>query len=198
MSEKTARWIAVAIGVAFVALALAYAFTTPTMEPPDEIYHYGYIRSLIDTGRPPVLASDGQRNFGHHTPLYYVVGALASFWVGEDDLQVWPTRINPSFGYRFGEVGTDNKNLYIHPPDDSLGSDTWLGIRVVRAVSVLIGALTLWVIFRIGREIFPERPEMALGMMGLAAFIPEFLFISGAVNDDNAAALFGALALWAM
>jgi hypothetical protein len=39
---------------------------------------------------------------------------------------------------------------------------------------------------------------MALGAAGLSAFIPEFLFISGAVNDDNGAALCGALALWAM
>ena len=52
--------------------------------------------------------------------------------------------------------------------------------------------------YRIGREVFPKRSEMALGAAGLAAFIPEFLFISGAINDDNGAALFGALALWAM
>jgi uncharacterized membrane protein len=96
-------------------------------------------------------------------------------------------------------VGQDNKNLYVHPPDDRVGaSDTWLGIRVVRIVSVLMGAVALWVTYRMAREVFPQRPEMAVGAVGLAAFIPEYLFISGAVNDDNGATLCGALALWGM
>ena len=193
------HWSLVIILAAFVLLASAYAYVTPTLEAPDEIYHYDYIRSLVKTGRPPVLEAGGGRGFGHHAPLYYAYGALVSFWVGENDLEVWPTRHNPFFGYRFGDVGRDNKNLYLHPDDDALGwSDTWLGIRLVRWASVILGAVTVWVVYRVGREVFPERPEMAVGAAGLAAFIPEFLFISGAVNDDNGAALFGALALWAM
>jgi hypothetical protein len=199
MSERLARVGLIGILTAFVLLASAYAYVTPTLEAPDEIYHYDYIRSLVNTGRPPVLELGGGRGFGHHAPLYYVYGALFSFWVGENDLEVWPARHNPFFGYRFGEVGRDNKNLYLHPDDDAFGqSDTWLGIRVVRWASVLLGAITVWVVYRVGREVFPDRPEMALGAAGLTAFIPQFLFISGAVNDDNGAALFGALALWAM
>jgi len=199
MPERAARRVLAVILFLFVGLGLAYAFTTPTLEAPDEIYHYGYIRSLVDTGLPPVLEVGGGRGFGHHAPLYYAVGALVSFWVGENDLRLWPERHNPFFGYRFGDVGRDNKNLYLHPDDDRLGaSDTWLGIRVVRVLSVLMGAATLWVIYQIGREVFPYRPEMAVGAVGLAAFIPQFLFISAAVNDDNGASLFGALALWGM
>ena len=189
----------VIILAAFVVLAGAYAYVTPTLEAPDEVYHYDYIRSLVNTGSPPVLEEGEGRGFGHHAPLYYAYGASVSFWVGEDDLEEWPQRHNPYFGYRFGDVGRDNKNLYLHPDDDTVGrSDTWLGIRVVRWASVVVGAITVWVVYRVGREVFPDRPEMALGAAGLAAFIPEFLFISGAVNDDNGAALFGALALWAM
>ncbi|MFL7793916.1 MAG: ArnT family glycosyltransferase, partial [Anaerolineae bacterium] len=198
MSERAAHWILAVILILFVCLGLAYAFTTPTLEAPDEIHHYGYIRSLVNTGSPPGIKED-EKSFSNHAPLYYAIGALGSFWVGENDLDAWRTRYNPYFGYRFGDVGRDNKNIYLHPDDDRFGaSDTWLGIRVVRALSVLMGALTVWTTFRVGREVFPEQPEMAVGAAGLAAFIPEFLFISGAVNDDNGAALFGALALWAM
>jgi hypothetical protein len=199
MSEHTARWVLAVILALFVGLGLAYAFTTPTLEAPDENHHYDYIRSLVNTGRPPVLEEGSGKGFGHHAPLYYAAGALASFWVGENDLNLWDDRHNPFFGYRLGDVGRDNKNLYLHPDDDRFGaSDTWLGIRVVRALSVLMGAVTIWAVYRTGREVFPDRPEMALGAVGLAAFIPEFLFISGAVNDDNGASLFGVLALWAM
>jgi hypothetical protein len=198
MSERTARWILVVILILFVCLGLAYAFTTPTLEAPDEIHHYSYIRSLVNTGSPPGT-QEGEKSFSNHAPLYYAIGALGSFWVGENDLDAWRARYNPYFGYRFGDVGRDNKNIYLHPDDDRFGaSDTWLGVRVVRSLSVLMGAVTVWITFRIGQEIFPGRPEMAVGAAGLAAFIPEFLFISGAVNDDNGAALFGALALWAM
>jgi 4-amino-4-deoxy-L-arabinose transferase-like glycosyltransferase len=198
MAERTARWILAVILVLFVGLGVAYAFTTPTLEAPDETHHYDYIRSLVNTGSPPG-AKEGQKSFSNHAPLYYVIGALGSAWVGEDDLDTWRTRYNPYFGYRFGDVGRDNKSIYFHPDEDRFGaSDTWLGIRVVRTISVLMSAVTVWVIYRVGREVFPDRPEMAVGAAGLAAFIPEFLFISGAVNDDNGAALFGALSLWAM
>ena len=198
MSERAAHWVLAVILTLFVCLGLAYAFTTPTLEAPDEIHHYDYIRSLVNTGSPPGI-KEGEKSFSNHAPLYYAIGALGSFWVGENDLDAWRTRYNPYFGYRFGDVGRDNKNIYLHPDDDRFGaSDTWLGIRVVRALSVLMGAVTVWATFRVGREVFPGQPEMAVGAAGLAAFIPEFLFISGAVNDDNGATLFGALALWGM
>ncbi len=102
MSEKLARVGLIGILAAFILLASAYAYVTPTLEAPDEIYHYDYVRSLINTGRPPVLELGGGRGFGHHAPLYYAYGALFSFWVGENDLEVWPDRHNPFFGYRFG------------------------------------------------------------------------------------------------
>lgn len=190
--------------LAFGLLALAYSLTTPTFEAPDEIHHYRYVRALINTGRPPAQQA-GQQSFGHHAPLYYALVALPAFWVGEDDLAVWgePESGNPFFGYEFGQVGRDNKNIFLHPPyrghADRLGeSDTWLGLRVARWASILMGALTVWIVYRVGRELYPERPALGLGAAILVAFIPQFLFISAALNDDNGATLFGSLALWAM
>jgi hypothetical protein len=85
MSKRVAQWILGMILVLFVVLGMAYAFTTPTLEAPDEIHHYSYIRSLVDTGSPPGT-KDGEKSFSNHAPLYYVIGALGSFWVGENDL----------------------------------------------------------------------------------------------------------------
>jgi len=199
MTERAARNALVAILILFLGLGSAYALTTPTLEAPDEIYHYEYVRALVTTGRPPVLEQGEGRGFGHHAPLYYAYAAVVSLWVDDTDWPAWSERHNPFFGYQFGEVGRDNKNLYLHPESDAFRqSSTWLGIRVVRLASVVLGAVTVWVTFRVGREVYPERPEIGVGAAGLAAFIPEYLFISGAVNDDNGATLFGALAIWAM
>jgi hypothetical protein len=80
MSKRVAQWILGMILVLFVVLGMAYAFTTPTLEAPDEIHHYSYIRSLVDTGSPPGT-KDGEKSFSNHAPLYYVIGALGSFWM---------------------------------------------------------------------------------------------------------------------
>jgi hypothetical protein len=58
-----------------------------------------------------------------------------------------------------------------------------------------MGLGTLWALYRLGRIAFPERPGVAVGMMGLVAFTPQFLFLSSSVSNDNAVIL---AASWAL
>jgi hypothetical protein len=44
---------------------------------------------------------------------------------------------------------------------------------------------SLVAVYRLGRIVFPDRPGIALGMMGLVAFTPQFLFLSASINNDN-------------
>jgi hypothetical protein len=60
-----------------------------------------------------------------------------------------------------------------------------LSTHLTRLVSTLMALGTLWAIYRLGQITFPERPGIALGMMGLVAFIPQFLFLSASINNDN-------------
>jgi len=48
-----------------------------------------------------------------------------------------------------------------------------------------MGAATVWLTYRIALELFPDRPWLALGAAAVNAFTPMFIFISGAVNNDN-------------
>ncbi|MDP3047082.1 MAG: glycosyltransferase family 39 protein [Chloroflexota bacterium] len=52
-------------------------------------------------------------------------------------------------------------------------------------MSVLLGFLTVWGTFLLARELFPERPGVALTGAALLALLPSFLFISAVVNNDN-------------
>jgi hypothetical protein len=52
------------------------------------------------------------------------------------------------------------------------------------------------VTYALARTLIPRRPLLVLAVVGALAFLPEFIFIGGAVNNDNAAAFFGALGLW--
>ncbi len=64
--------------------------------------------------------------------------------------------------------------------------------------SVLLAAGTVILTFFIAREAAPGRPEIALGAAAVNAFLPMFLFISGAVNNDNLAIMLASLALFLM
>lgn len=55
----------------------------------------------------------------------------------------------------------------------------------LRAVSALLGALTVAVSYMLGRALAPERPLFALVLATLIAFNPMFMYMSAAINNDN-------------
>jgi 4-amino-4-deoxy-L-arabinose transferase-like glycosyltransferase len=58
-----------------------------------------------------------------------------------------------------------------------------------------MGATTVWATYRIAREVFPADKYIAVGSAAFNAFLPQFLFISGVINNDNLATALSALAL---
>jgi 4-amino-4-deoxy-L-arabinose transferase-like glycosyltransferase len=188
---------AVLLGL-YLALAVSYSLADPVYESTDELRHFRYVRHLIAYRELPVQREGAPRAQSHHPPLYYALGALVSGWVPvEQDVYYKPAK-NPFWGYRYWEVGDDNKNQYVHGDDERFPfRGVTLAIYLVRWLTVLIGAGTVWLTYRIGREILPDQPALALGSAALVAFNPQFLYLSGAVNNDVPAALCGAAILLA-
>jgi len=182
----------------YVVLAVGYSVTTPPFEAPDEIHHYAFIRDLIRDRGLPVQREGDRPSQRHQPPLYYLIAALATSWLEEPDGSPYSAaRNNPYWGYAYGEVGHDNKNLYLHGRWDSFPyRGTALGIHLVRLLSVLMGTISVYTTYRIGLELFPKHPLLAVGGVALLAFNPMFLFISGAVNNDNLLVLIVALISW--
>ena len=55
----------------------------------------------------------------------------------------------------------------------------------LRLVSVLLGLLTVILVYRLGQLLVPDRPIFALACATLVGFNPMFSYMSAAVNSDN-------------
>ena len=198
MSEK--RWLALIL-VLFVLLGATYAVMTPVFEASDELWHYPMVRHLADGNPLPVQVFDPDlagpwKQEASQPPLYYWMGAALTFWINTSDMDEI-RRENPHVDN--GLITQDgNRNLVVHDPVADPWQGTLLAVRVVRLLSVLLGAMTVYLTYRIARFAAPDRPEIALGAAAANAFLPMFLFISGSVNNDNLAIMLASLTLFLM
>jgi hypothetical protein len=192
------HWGITLILAGFVALATLYSVITPLFESPDEIWHYPVIQHIATGhGLPIQEPSTGQlwQQEGSQPPLYYLLGAAATFWIDTSDL---PQRLwgNPH-AYIGIPLADGNKNVIVHTAaEDFPYRGTVLAVHLIRLLSVLLGAITVLFTYRIALAIFPGQVALAAGAAAIGAFIPQFLFISGSVNNDNLVTTLAALALW--
>lgn len=183
MREK--QWLTLLLTLYFL-LGVTYAVVTPVFEASDELWHYPMIRHLADGNPLPIQGADRVgpwKQQASQPPLYYYVGAALTFWIDTSDMEQvrW---LNPHVDN--GVITEDgNINLAIHDPAFNQWQGTLLAVHLVRLFSVLLGATTVYFTYRIARAVAPERPEIVLGATAVNAFLPMFLFISGAVNNDN-------------
>lgn len=174
--------------VLFLLLGAVYALVTPVFEASDELWHYPMVRHLADGNPLPVQVFDPDaagpwKQQASQPPLYYYLGAALTFWIDTGDMPR-VRRLNPHVNT--GMITADgNTNLVVHDPAADPWQGTLLAVRIVRLASVLLGAMTVLLTYLIAREVAPGRPEIALGAAAVNAFMPMFLFISGAVNNDN-------------
>ncbi len=187
--------------VLYFVLGCIYAVSTPIFEASDELWHYPMVRHLADGNPLPVQDPDNVgpwKQEASQQPLYYYLAAALTFWIDTEDMEQvrW---LNPHVDN--GILTPDgNNNLVIHRPEREAfpWSGTVLAVRLVRLLGVVMGAGTVYFTWRIAKIVFPGRPALALGAAAVNAFTPMFLFISGAVNNDNLAMLLCSAALFLM
>jgi 4-amino-4-deoxy-L-arabinose transferase-like glycosyltransferase len=186
----------VAVLVAFVLLSTTYSVVTPIFEAPDELQHYFFVQHLADGEGLPVITGpvpDIQAEV-HQPPLYYALGALATFWIDTGPLTDFVWR-NPH-----AQIGVPtargNVNMVVHTAAEGFPyRGVTLAVHLVRWLSVLMGAATVLITYCIARQIMPRRKELAIGAAVINAFNPQFAFISGTINNDNLTVLLCSLAL---
>ena len=197
LSYLRQEWPLTLILSTFLVLGIAYSAINPIHEGTDELRHYRFVQYIIQNRALPVQGEEACRSQSHHPPLYYMGAALLTFWVDTGQGVCDNPLSNPFWGYNYWEVGTDNKNMYLHQPDEAW---PWRGealaAHIARLLNVLIGAAAVVLTYRSGRLIWPERPAFAAGGTAFIAFNPQFLYMAGTLNNDVIAAMAGALILF--
>ena len=182
MPKRKKYIAALAIVLTCAVLGVAYSMVTPLWEAPDEVGHTAFILHLRETYALPVQRL-GDLGSAHHPPLYYLIAAIVSAPADIND----PTgafRANPDFMWA-GSGGSD-VNAALHGSAETFPyRGQALLLHLARLASVLMGLITVVLVIAIGWHIFGEHPWIGLLAGALTAFMPQFLFVSGAINNDN-------------
>lgn len=185
----------------FIVLGIIYSMTTPLFETPDEREHFAFVQ-YVATGRGLPIQSEQPahlaRQEGSQPPVYYLLAAAATWWIDTSDFPgiFWE---NPHYGYNVPGIVNDNKNLFIHTSLESFPyHNAVLAMRIARWLSVAMGALAVLFTYLLALEIFSRAKLLAASASAIVAFVPQFLFISGAVSNDSTIAAISACALWLM
>jgi hypothetical protein len=169
------------------------------LEAPDEPSHVAFVRYLrthdaLPSQEPQNGYPVGQE--GSQPPLYYAVGSLLWRLVpGPDLAPTWASH-NPFVTFDRSTEPAGNRNFYAHrAAEDYPYRGDVLAIHLVRLLSVALGALTVALTYGIARALFPGRRLVAPLAAAIVAYDPQFAFISGVVNNDNAIAATSTLVL---
>lgn len=186
------------IATLYILLAGVYSITTPLFESPDEIWHYEYVRWLVEgngLASPEDVGHAPWHQEGSQPPLYYLTAAALTSWIPTNNAsQV--IRYNPHAAV--GQADSfGNKNVMTHGP---LEHWPWQGVTLAahaaRFFSILLGAITVWATYRTGLAIAPATPSISLLAAAIVAFNPQFLFLTSSINNDNLVTCVCAVGVW--
>lgn len=196
----TADIAAVAVIVVFLIAGFWYSLWNPIGEGVDEGAHFEYVRYIKehralpiqpwqDNGRPLLVS------MGHHPPLYYTLLAIAIAWIDTRDA---PNVLLPNPHFTWGQDHPRNGwNVYLHSPAEKWPwHGTVLAIHLGRGLTLLVGALALWAVYRTGRLLIPDLPWVAVTGTAWLAFNPSFIFMCSAIHHDALLATLYTAGLW--
>jgi len=169
----------------------------PPWQGPDETRHFEYVRLLYDKGRL-LTARDTS------LPLQQeILDSMRrhDYWrYGYTQFPYDPQ--NPPRSFKDVYWPVDPYWLFQPPlyyamaaaalvPVSHAPVDTQL--YALRLISLLPGLLTIWVAFLAARELFPDDPQLAVGIPAFVALLPMQAFINSTVSNDQLAEFFASL-----
>ena len=176
----------------FAVFSLAYTFLVPPFEAPDENGHLGYLNFIQSHGTLPDQLDSNLREplQGHQPPLYYMLLYGINYVLNSNsnyEITLIPNELHVWNGGAHQHVP-----YYLHNNNEVTPRGFFYLLRVL---SVLIGLVNVYFIYRTALLIF-ENSNHALIAAFLAASLVQFAFISGVINNDNAANLLATLSLY--
>ena len=184
----------------FFLTGIVYLYAAPNFEASDTAQHVSMIKFIAEEGALPVQSGGHDQLYGQEAsqpPLYYLI--MAALWKAFDTSD-FEARYLPSPFTVIGDTsGFGNRNLVIYKqpyPPDLNGSS--LALYAIRALTLGMGALTVWAVYQSARTVLPEEPGVAVLAASLTAFNPQFLFISASASNDTLVNMLAALIAWQM
>lgn len=185
-------WLLFTITAA-AGLIAAFSALVPAFEAPDEPGHFGYAQKLAAGRGLPVQGDHGDFDPElSQPPLYYTLQAIVLELVPGDAPKV------PDLAHMNVYQNTTlhgNVNLYSHPAAEGF---PWAGqilqLHAMRLLNLLFATVTILATYGIGREV-GLSPGVAVAAAATLGLLPQFAFIGGALNADNAITATSALAL---
>jgi Dolichyl-phosphate-mannose-protein mannosyltransferase len=190
------RQLIAAISAVFILLAGVNNAVLPAFEASDEASHFTYASYLADNRRFPNLNVELPAHEAAQPPLYYVLVAAIISPIDRSDLAA-VSRLNPDWFDR--ELNADYvsvRNLHIRTDAERWPwQRTILAMHVARAVSTLLGVLTLIAVAGIAWTLRPSAVFAVLSA-ALVAFNPKFVHVASIVTNDIAVIAAATVTLW--
>ena len=177
-----------------------YLAVVPPWQGPDEPRHFEYARLIADRRRlvtmrdlSPALQADVLHSMADH-----------DFWrFGFAYYDYDPTRPPRTFE----EVWPGDFAHQVHQPALyyvgaaiaallAPGNDVQLDLYAMRFYSLLVGLLTLIVVYRAAAELFPEDAFLRLAIPAFVALLPMNTFLMSMVSNDALAELLVSVMVW--
>jgi hypothetical protein len=158
----------------YLVAATLFALRTPAWQNPDEPAHYNNIAFIAQEHRLPVL------RMGDYNQAYQDALLAAGF---PPDQSIAPLRYEAYQPPLYYLAATP---LFV-VTDGSL--------LALRLFNVLLGTVTLILIYLSLELVFPAKPLLTVGAVAFAAFLPMHIAMTAAVNNDGLAELLLAAAM---
>lgn len=189
INERRAQPGIILIVVCYLLLGVAYSIVVPLAETPDESEHFNYLQHIALTNSLPLMQPLREENVtleAHQPPLLYLLGAVLTSPIEMDPADNLPE--NNCFSFEPEDNG--RQHAFLHRPQEwppQLG--VYQVFQVMRWLSVVMGAVTVWVTYKIGQQVADGRlPFIAAAVL---AFNPQWIHITASLNNDVPTTMLG-------
>ena len=181
LPDSSGTWWFILLILLYFAAAIWMAVHLPAHATPNELLNFEYIQVMRQIRGLPnrgLVDSEVRYTEWHQPPVYFTFAALAGLGVPVPQSDVnppppieWP----PNPAYLATHHGNLNPVIHITPQNTPL-------LYTSRIAAALLGILGLAALYRAGRDVYSA--SVALLMISLLAFQPNYLHLSASVNND--------------
>lgn len=183
----------------YIIFASLFVFINPVFEAPDEDLHIQYInyvsvyKNLPDQYEGQIFKEKfvGQ---GHQHPFYYIFTGTVNALFNPDNKLIVNSAPNNLLYSENNKITRYPHYNHIIDNEFPERTDKYF-FYFFRFLSVFFGALNLYFIYKISQFVFPDSAWSLFPVLFVAT-LPQFLFISSAVNNDNLANLLSAVCIF--